>query len=92
MSEKITPGIKLIRHNGGNVNNPDDPSLPWRLEASFRPPEFMSVAFVFLYGGEELIVVRGDTKEHLEEFVQVNDLRNHPRLKKLAITQPRETK
>lgn len=80
-------GIKLIRHNAGGVNEPDDPSYPWKLEARFSPPEFMMMAFIGLHGGSEEIVVRGETKESLEQFVEANDLRAHPRLRSLEITE-----
>ncbi len=80
-------GIKLIKHNMGGVDKPDDPSFPWRLDAVFRVPGFMEVAASFIYGREE-IVVRGLTKEKLEQFAEVNGLRTHPRLQKLEITQP----
>lgn len=81
-------GIKLIRHNAGGVNLPDDPSYPWRLDVNLRPPEFMDFAFILLHGGSEEIVVRGMTKEALEEFVELNGLSDHPRLRSLEITQP----
>lgn len=84
---QVIEGIKLIKHNGGGVNLPDDPSLPWRLDAHFRAPEFMQVAFVMLYGNET-ICVRGKTKEALEQFVEVNKFKTHPRLISLEITQP----
>ena len=83
------PGIKLIRHNANRVNNPDDPSYPWKLEASFRAPEFMEMTFIFMIGSTEEIVVRGMTREALEKFVEVNDLRRHPRLLRLDITGPK---
>ena len=86
----VIPGIKLIRHNAGGINEPDDPSMPWKLEANFRPPEFMNVAFVLMHGGSEEIVVRGDTREALEEFVEENNLRTHPRLRRLTITGPED--
>lgn len=79
-------GIKLIQHNANGINDLDDPSYPYKLEAHFRPPEFMIFAFVSLYGGSEIIVVRGKTKEALEQFIKLNDLRNHPRLTSLTIT------
>lgn len=74
------PGIKLIHHNASGVNLPDDPSYPWRLDASFSPPEFMNFTFVCMFGGSETICVRGMTKEALEEFVELNGFRHHPRL------------
>jgi hypothetical protein len=82
----VIEGLKLIYHNAGGVNIPDDPSYPWKLEANFRPPEFMNVAFVLMHGGSEEIVVRGMTKEALEKFIEVNDLKTHPRLRRLTIT------
>lgn len=83
----VIEGIKLIKHNMGGVNLPDDPSYPFRLDAIFRVPSFMEVAASFIYGREE-IVVRGMTAEKLEQFVAANSLRTHPRLTKLEITQP----
>lgn len=87
MSE-IIPGIKLILHNASNVRLPDDPSLPFKLEASFSPPEFMIFAFIGIYGGSEEIVVRGETKEALDKFIEANNLRTHSRLRSLTITGP----
>jgi len=80
--------IKLIRHNIGGINHPDDPAFgPWKLEASFRVPQFMEVAAAMLYGSEQ-ITIRGKTKEALEECVKQNAFDKHPRLIKLEITQP----
>jgi len=83
--QKVIEGIKLIRHTGGGVNEPNDPTYPFKLEAVLRPPEFMEVAFLFMFGNEE-VVVRGITKEALEEFARANDLYHHPRLISLTIT------
>lgn len=80
-------GVKLIYHNAGGVNEPDDTSYPFRLEANFSPPEFMNVAFILMRGGSEKIVVRGKTREALEKFVDLNNLRKHPRLRSLDITE-----
>jgi hypothetical protein len=79
-------GVKLIRQTGV-VNEPDDPSYPYRLDVNLRPPEFMEFAFVMLHGGSEVICVRGMTREALEQFVELNQLRTHPRLRSLEITQ-----
>ena len=86
--EEAIEGIKLIRLNSQNVNLPDDPSFPFKLEASFSPPEFMEVAFVSLYGGSEDLTIRGMTKEAMDKFVEVNRLRTHPRLRRLTVTGP----
>jgi hypothetical protein len=85
---QIIEGIKLIRHNASGVNEPDDISLPWRLDASFSAPQLMVVAFAFLHGGTEEICVRGISQEALETFVEMNNLRAHPRLLQLTITEP----
>lgn len=85
---KIIKGIKLIKHNASNVNLEDDPSFPWRLDVSLRPPEFMPFAFISLYEGNEELCVRGKTEEALKEFATMNDLWNHPRKTSLKIWQP----
>lgn len=87
MSSPI-PGLKLIHHNAGRINEPDDPSLPFKLELSLSPPQFMIISFIGLYGGSEEIVVRAKTREALEEFLEQNQLRRHPRLRSLTITGP----
>ena len=84
----IISGIKLILHNASGVDLPDDTTLPFKLEASFSPPEFMQIAFICLHGGNERIVVRGKTREALEQFVKANNLRFHPRRISLDITGP----
>lgn len=88
MADKVIKGLKLIYHNAGGVNIPDDSSFPFKLEVYCRPPEFMNVAFVMLYGGSEEITVRAMTKEALNEFVEKNRFRTHPRLRSLTITGP----
>jgi hypothetical protein len=85
---KIIEGLKLIRHNASQVDLPDDPTFPFKLEASFRPPEFMVIAFIGLFGGSEEIIVRGMTKEALDQFIEANNLRTHARLSRLTITGP----
>lgn len=88
MSKQIQiPGLKLIRLTG-RVNNPDDPSLPFKLYVNCSVPEFMEVTFIMLYGGSDEIVVRAETREAINEFVTLNDLRRHPRLRYGHITGP----
>lgn len=82
------PSVKVITHNAGNIDMFDDPRYPFKLEARLRPPEFMIVAFVFLYGGSETIVVRGKSRRALEGAITKLRLRNHPRLRELTITGP----
>lgn len=85
---KTIPGLKLIRHNADNVDLPDDPSFPFKLEAEFRPPEFMQVAFVMQYGGSEEIIVRAMSMKALNAFIKANDIRKHCRLRRFTITGP----
>ena len=80
--------LVVILHVGGNINRPDDPSKPWCLDVRLRPPEFMAVAFVMIYGGAEIMKVRADTREELDAFVHELALLDHPRLTRLTITGP----
>ena len=79
---------KIIGHNGGNTDLPDDPKFPFRLEVSLSPPEFMQFAFICLYGGSEDLTVIGKSERALRRFVRKHDLRNHPRLRTLTISGP----
>ena len=88
MSKPVIPGIKLIRHNATEKELPDDPSFPFKLEISLRPRERDEVLFILLYGGTEEAIVRGVSREALEQLINANDLRNHPRLRHLIITGP----
>lgn len=83
----IIPGLKII-YQTGDVNLPDDTSMPYRLDANFRPPEFMQVAFVFMHGGSEEIVVRSETRQALDQFIKTNSLETNPRIRQLTITGP----
>ena len=74
----------------GGVNQPDDTSYPYKLEVNLRPPDFMVIAFIGLYGGSEEIVIRGMTQGALEQFVKENKLDTHPRLRRLTITGPND--
>lgn len=87
-AEDIADGIKLIKHNAGRVDEPDDPSLPYKLEINCRPPEFLTVTFVSLYGGSEELVVRGETLEAINTFVEQHRFRSHPRLRRFVVTGP----
>jgi hypothetical protein len=84
--------LKLIRLNSARINEPDDPSYPYKLEVNLSPPELMLVAFVMLHGGSEEIVVRGRTREAVERFIEQNDFPNHQRFRWLAITGPNDVR
>lgn len=84
-----TEDTKLIHHNAGGTNLPDDPSYPWKLYVNLAPPEFMGVAFCMLHGGSEEIVVRGMTRETLIAFADEHGLNEtHPRYRRMEITGP----
>ena len=86
---RTIPGLKLIYQTGGGPRQPEDPSMPYKLEGNFRPPEFMNVTFVLMHGGSEEIVVQGKTLEALKEFIKENNFESHPRLRSLKITGPK---
>ena len=84
-------GLKLIRLNSAGINEPDEPNaqgFPYKLEVNLAPPDLMLVTFVMLYGGSELMVMRGKTREAIDQFIELNDLRQHPRLRRMTITGP----
>lgn len=90
-SEVKLDGLKLVRLNTARIDEPDDPAdatYPYRLEVNLRPPELMEVAFIMMHGGSEVIVVRGKTRSVIDEFVDLNDLKAHPRLRRMSITGP----
>jgi len=77
--------VKLIKHTG-ECKHPDDTSLPFKLHLVMRPPEFMIVTFVMLYGGSEEVVVRGRTLEAISGWLDRSELRTHSRLLRYTIT------
>ena len=79
--------VKLIKHTG-ECDHPDDPALPFRLELMMRPPEFMIVAFVAIYGGTEEVVARGNSPEELKAWMAEYGLDSHPRLRRWSIVGP----
>lgn len=85
MEDYMIEGIKLITHNTGGINKLDDPNFgSYLLTITLSVPEFMRVASLLLFG-QERIVVRGKTREALEEFLAANNFRKHPRLVSCAI-------
>lgn len=89
-SEQID-GIKLVYLTGtqvDEVDDPSDPDYPYRLEVNLRPPELMEVTFILLHGGSEEIVVRGKTRAAIDQFIELNAFRRHPRLRRMTITGP----
>lgn len=77
--------ILLIKHTG-ECDHPDNDTLPVKLELRLRAPEFMSVAFSFLYGGMEEVVARAATIEELQTWMNDHGLETHPRLSRFRIT------
>lgn len=89
---EVIDGLKLIRLTGYKINEPDDPSYPYRLMVNLSPPQLMQVAFIMLYGGSEEMVMRGKTREAIDQFIEKNDFRRHPRLRWMTIEGPNGTK
>jgi hypothetical protein len=83
------PDLKLIHHNLGRYAVEDDPSYPFRLDVKItNAGVFMEFAVMMIYGNYETLCVRGRTREALEQFVEKNQLRTHPRLISLEIIEP----
>ncbi len=82
------PGLKTIKCNSHNIDNPDDPSMPYKLEMRLSPPDFMAFTFVCLYGGTEILVIRSETEEEINQFVADKNYEHHPRLISLKISDP----
>lgn len=87
-SEAQTGDVKVIHANMYKIDNPDDPSFPYKLEATFRHGEFMRVTSVMLHGGCERFILRGKTAEALLEVAKGNEWLDHPRLLRITVTGP----
>ncbi len=80
--------VKVITLNTADVRRPDDPSLQWKLEASFRHNDFLIVARTLRFGGTEELVVRASNKWALDYFIRKGKIRTHPRLLRMVVTGP----
>lgn len=76
--------VKLIKHTS-ECDHEDDPSLPFKLYMTLKPPEFMEFTWTCLHGGSEDIIARGDTIEELTAWMEKNDLKEHTRLIRYSI-------
>ena len=72
--------------NAGHINVQEDPSFPFKMEANFRIPSFMEVAFVMLYGGSEIFRFQGMTVEGLVKAADSQGFSDHCRLRRIEIT------
>jgi hypothetical protein len=84
-------GLRLIRLNSASVDERDEDyasDYPYKLDVNLAPPDLMIVAFVMLHGGSEELIVRGKTRDVIDQFVALNDLQHHPRLRRMTITGP----
>lgn len=82
------PEIKIIRHLPSRIDIADDPSLAFRVEVNLRPPEFMGVTFVMLYGGSEEIFARCADRVAVDRFLDRTELRSHPRTRWIKVMGP----
>lgn len=87
------PALKIVYQTGGKDEDGkplsptnDDTSYPFKLSANMSPPELMTVAWVMMYGGSEIVVIRGETHEAFKPVT--DDLKAHPRIRRYTITAP----
>lgn len=88
MSKTDRPKVKFIKYNAGNIDNEDDPSYPFKLAASLNPPTMMPALFEAMGLDTEDLIVRGMTKQDLDEIIQILHLYTLPRLRHFTITGP----
>ncbi len=82
------PGLWLIRLNSLGVNEPEDPSRPWKLEIALLPAGFVGFTFLCLYGLVEELVLQALSREALIQFVIESECLSDPLLSKIEITGP----
>lgn len=63
----------------------DEKAFPFKFHANFMPPEFMGVAFAFLHGGSQDVIVRCDTLETCLGLIDYNQYHTHPKLRWIRI-------
>ena len=71
-------GVRLVSATGQGSYDADM-SLPYCVVVTLRPPDFMTVTFVLLHGGAEVIVARGEDLAAIEAFVTRCEIETHPR-------------
>ena len=85
---KINRGVEVIEHAPSRIDKQQDRSHPYKMVLDLRPPEFMQVTFAMMHGGTERLVVQGKTHAAINQFLDRNSLRKHPRLIRLVVTGP----
>lgn len=78
-------GLKIIRFDAAGVNLDDDPTFNYKLKVALNWPDYMRAKGVT---GHNIIVVRGEYVEVLEEFMKTLHLREIPELVSIIITGP----
>lgn len=81
--------VQLVYQTGrGGKREVDVMEYPWSLYGNFSPPEYMEVAFAFIFGGSEEFAVRGKSRDDLIQLIKERELSDHPRLRYFTITDP----
>jgi hypothetical protein len=91
VGNKIRP-TKPIYHNVSGLNRFAGKRYPWRLEMEFSHPSGVSMTILYRCGGNEVLTFAGKTQKSLEDLATKKGYRNHPRLKSLVITGPKNPK
>jgi len=78
--------ILVLEQTGVVSRDEDNPvTHPYLLTAHLRPPEFMCMAFIGLFGGTETVRVACRTEADVDEVKKRLGLDNHPRLRELTV-------
>lgn len=86
MSEKPVFNARVVLITGQvDRQEVDEVAFPFKFHANFMPPEFMGVAFAFLHGGSQDVIVRCDTLETCLGLIDFNQYHTHPKLRWIRI-------
>jgi hypothetical protein len=78
--------VLVLEQTGVASCDADNPvTHPYLLTAHLNPPEFMSMAFVGLFGGTETVRVACRTEADVATVKQYLGLDGHPRLRSLKV-------
>jgi len=85
MHDTPIPGLRLIKHKASGIDLPDDLSYRYCLAVVLRLPEFKPFAGIAIFDGTEQIVLLGSALDAVHEFMDRNQIKDHPSLARYHI-------